>query len=428
MPGHEEIGTDARTSGNTLPAIREPVGIVPSLTGYTVFIVAVLYALGFVIWNAALGRFGVSLQPAVRVDYIAASLCYLVFVAAVAVPVWVSLHLFQNLIRRKDENETAAFWAAVLLWNFTIGRFSALYFSTPHRELAEVTVSRSTIAFRWELALLALLIVHVLLAVATRWFGLSVWKLGRRASFRFKHSFLYLTFFQFILFLKSRSVDTEFLFETLTIYTTLTYFGSGGVDVFSVIRAKHSQVRFMFVTFCCLAVLVNAQSFGKAQFPLLPKSIGGGMPEEVIIVISSSDSRILAESGIPHTDTTAGPLLILAETESDFLLAAKSQYILGKGPVVLLKRSLIGAAIYPDISGASKPVSNSTPKPSQQGNPIPPAPVAPLRPPSTPAAGADHEMTPADSPGIESPAPSTNRDDGAPQDGSTGGVLSFQLP
>src|SRR5437879_1125176 len=187
MAANEEADLNKQTISQLRVSWLE---VLKSLTGGTVFIAATLYALGFIIWNAALGRFGVSLGAAIRVDYISAALCYVVFVASVAVPVWIVLRIFESSTGRATDAESAPFWAAVVLWNLTIGRIRTLYLSTPHKDLLSIPRSISQ-AFWWKLALVTVLLVHVAVAVFLRKRPFKFWKINVEPRFRLRHLILY---------------------------------------------------------------------------------------------------------------------------------------------------------------------------------------------------------------------------------------------
>ena len=65
------------------------LSIARAVSAAAVGILFCLYAIGFVIVNSFLGRFGLRAGAVFTFDYVAAALCYLIFVGAVAAPVWI---------------------------------------------------------------------------------------------------------------------------------------------------------------------------------------------------------------------------------------------------------------------------------------------------------------------------------------------------
>ena len=55
-------------------------------TKYTVFVIFALYSVGFIIWHAYLGRFGVTAITFLQAEYLAAAFCYLFVLATLSIP------------------------------------------------------------------------------------------------------------------------------------------------------------------------------------------------------------------------------------------------------------------------------------------------------------------------------------------------------
>ena len=102
--------------------------VVQAVSAAAVGIVFCLYAIGFVIMNSFLGRFGLKAGAVFTFDYVAAALCYLIFLAAVAVPVWTIYFGIMRWIQRKHEALSNWLWATIVVWNALIYVFRQLYF------------------------------------------------------------------------------------------------------------------------------------------------------------------------------------------------------------------------------------------------------------------------------------------------------------
>ena len=70
-------------------------------TKYTVFIIFILYSIGFVIWHSYLGKFGVSAIAFLQAEYLAAAFCYLFVLATLSIPPVLLLRGIKRNIARK---------------------------------------------------------------------------------------------------------------------------------------------------------------------------------------------------------------------------------------------------------------------------------------------------------------------------------------
>ena len=93
---------EVKGSNNPEPEPKAPsanTGITPSIqlgsefhknfgetTKYTVFVIFLLYSVGFIIWHSSLGKFGVSAIAFLQAEYLAAAFCYLFVLATLSIP------------------------------------------------------------------------------------------------------------------------------------------------------------------------------------------------------------------------------------------------------------------------------------------------------------------------------------------------------
>ena len=89
-------------------------------------IIFCLYALGFVIVNSFLGQFGIRAGSLFRFDYVAAALCYLIFLAAVGLPVWAITYGVERRVSGMPFSKWL--WAILVVWNAVIVLFRGLFF------------------------------------------------------------------------------------------------------------------------------------------------------------------------------------------------------------------------------------------------------------------------------------------------------------
>ena len=88
----------------------------------TVFVVFVLYVIGFVIWHSYLGGYGVTAHGLLRTEFISAAICYLLILVAFAGPAMLAFH---NATHPKEEG---TYEAIFVVWALLLPKFVGFFF------------------------------------------------------------------------------------------------------------------------------------------------------------------------------------------------------------------------------------------------------------------------------------------------------------
>jgi hypothetical protein len=239
---------------------------------YSVLLGFGLYALGFIIWYAFLGRFGLYPRSIQTFEFFAAALCYLGFVGTLAVPP-VLLLLLMN---RKPTGGTTSILTRMepllAVWYAILYASKGMYFRGGRSGW-----------FSW-LPIGALVSAFVFGA----WLRASK-KPGRFIRF-FGHGMTRwtLTTLAMLLWIALSSGDSAgFIIVTIFLLGVVGSGGGGigGPDISEVWKTRIFEVRVMICFFAALVVIAHARGFGSKQFGRIPKEFGGGQPEMGFIAL-----------------------------------------------------------------------------------------------------------------------------------------------
>jgi hypothetical protein len=310
--------------------------ILGGVTQYSVLGVFLLYAVGFVIWHAYLGRFGVSAIPFLQTEYISAAFCYSLFVALLTLgPMLVIRQVSLRLhgIRGKPTN-----LAIALLWGLVWLLASATFFESPTDVRIPLAVLR---------VLGVIIIVHSL-------FGLIL-------RLKFPHSKLF-----------SIAVDYEYVPAYFVLLIVATAAFTPGANPFFVVLtlvfipgciAMTMQLqelssefrRPIQAIFICIIAMLHIAIFGDVQFGAISREIGGGKPEKAYLRFSPLTSGLDASLNLTTVTNNAftngfvGPVAILLRTEKDFIFIGRTTNIvagLPHGSAKQVRAELVDAVVY----------------------------------------------------------------------------------
>jgi hypothetical protein len=310
-------------------------------TKYTVFVIFVLYSVGFIIWHAYLGRFGVTAIAFLQAEYLAAAFCYLFVLATLSIPPILLLRGIKRNISSKgllgisnwdDDN-----WIFIgTVWYFLILRVVGVFLPgslvlTPRGQHATDVIG-------------CFLILHIILIIfyvtkagylRVLWDGKDVVnekKLAWRNSKKFKffanqHVFAIYTLCMGLAFLVfNPKINSWFLFSTMFLYVTATF---GISSNFKETWKKASlMTRALVVILICLILISNIQSFAASQFGEIPKSAGGGKPELAYLKFAKENSdvpismELLQSTNLSSTTNFSifGPVGILFRSDRQIIL------------------------------------------------------------------------------------------------------------
>ena len=347
------------------------------LVAYLIFFFTFLYAVGFVIMNSFLGKYGVRAGAVFTFDYIAAALCYIIFVGAVAGPVWV---LYYGMIRSHTLGSPAKWvWATIILWIALLTIFRQLYF--PGGEISR---------FWTQVQALVILI------------GIAHWIFKKRLSKKkpawadkwlpiLKHELVlpsYLVILGLIGVVGEQHADGWFIFEAFFLFGTLITLAGTATPLWELKEhLSRWEIQSLLAIFFVCVVLVNASQFGQKQYGLLPTLVGGGQPNGVLIKTQLATEENAKRAGLPVGDGMIGPVLLLYQSTSEVCVISEDNYTKDSGGAVQLKRDLIdwiatrrqeknakpSVAPSPALKHEAKPTASPSVAPTES---IIPAPIS----------------------------------------------------
>ena len=340
---------------------RSPVRLgtlVKEYSSSAVVLVFALYCIGFVIVNTHLGKFGVRPGVLNSFDYIAASLCYLLFVAVVGFPAWVLLYGMTN----KPINKTGIsswIFAVIIVWYFLLGQFTRLFFGDL-TEKRDVGISGRVI--------LIVAILHITLVVVLKYSG-RLLRL-RRALADWKYFYVYVAMDGFIGFIRRPDVDHTFVFGAIVLYgvvSSLPEFQDWKLQDY----LKYNEICAMIGIFAVCLVFASASEFGKLQYGFLPTSIGGGKLSRVFLktpLATAENADLLA---LPVSKGLIGPVMLIYQSDKQVFVVAEKP-IDGKPHNAIQIRADLVEVIRNDVMKETSPKSPENGKqPSSTEKPLP---------------------------------------------------------
>lgn len=336
-----------------------------------------LYAFGYVIWNSDLGRFGLRTNTFLSFDYIAAAMRYLMFISAVAFPIWFVLYTITDDLSVSGHPMTERLWAIVIISYAVMYEFKQLFF--PDRQ--------AHLSWLIDGVLLGILCVHLGLLI-------TISKLGKAARLReilTQRIFFasYLTVWSYAGFLREPNVDISFVFSTCLIYVTATNLIGTRVEMQRLKEhLKHPGVQALVLVLFACAALANASQFGKKQFALLPQTVGGGRPMTALLKSSFFTEQLANQFKLPVSGQFIGPVLLLYESDSNVCFTTKENFMDPKKGAFAVKRDAVEviATISPNedllstSSGPPEPTVVASPGPTTSATPVLSVPTASASP------------------------------------------------
>ena len=98
-----------------------------------------------------------------------------------------------------------------------------------------------------------------------------------------------------------------------------------------------------------LMVMVAALGwYSTTAFPYFPRELGGGKKPEVKLFVSSGSQMAWGDLGLPFSEGAAsvGPVVLLLESESMFVVQRVDQPNARMVPVVGIEKKLVSAVVY----------------------------------------------------------------------------------
>jgi hypothetical protein len=307
-------------------------------TKYTVFAIFVLYSIGFIIWHAYLGGYGVSTIAFLQAEYLAAAFCYLFVFSTIAIPPVLLLRGIMRNIKSKGligisnwEDDNWLFIGSV--WFFLILRVLGVFLpgSIILSERGQYAVACIVIIFALHVILI-IIYVGKTGYLRTLWDGkdtlnekTKAWRSSKIFKFIANQHVIgvYTLCLGLIFLVFNPKINGWFLFSTMFLYSTATYGISS--NFFETWKKSSLMTRALVVVLITLILISNIQSFAVSQFGEIPKSAGGGKPETVYIKLSLQNSDVAASMNIPAATNVellkgfVGPIGVLLRSDKEIL-------------------------------------------------------------------------------------------------------------
>ena len=104
-------------------------GILAEITKFTLVVVFILYAIGFIIWHSYLAEYGVSSVEFLQTEYLSAALCYVFLFAVLGVPpALISAIWIENKKTGLTGQRRSQITVICIAWLIGLVRIADLYF------------------------------------------------------------------------------------------------------------------------------------------------------------------------------------------------------------------------------------------------------------------------------------------------------------
>lgn len=350
--------------------------VLKEVAATAVIFLFVLYCIGFVIINSHLARFGIQAPTLPALDYVAASLCYALFVSVIGFPAWILIYsLMEGII--KKQRISGWIFVVVIIWNVLIGQFTSLFFGD----------NNTPVSTHWFNTFVIIVgFIHLATVMILKKFK----RLPARLEVLDDYSwgFGYIALMNIVGFMRRPEVDGLFVLSALTFYLTFTNLPIYHIqDAHEHLRRREAQI--MIGLFAICLSLANASQFGRKQFGLLPHSIGGGKLSKVLLKTSLAISDSPQSFDLPVKGDCFGPVMLLYQSEIDVAVISEDNFNADLRSSVQIRRNLIDAIITLPVFSpkASSTPAPETPKPSISAPSTPatkaPQPVILSQPPAS---------------------------------------------
>ncbi|MFA6560970.1 MAG: hypothetical protein WCV00_03570 [Verrucomicrobiia bacterium] len=269
-------------SGEARP--RNDRSLIAELGGLSVIAAFILYAVGFLIWNAHLAQYGIITVGILRVEFLSAALVYLIIVFSFAGPAAILIDTYavekEDSLLKIPPFQT---WILFSIWVVVIQKTETLFF--PGNKLGSY-------------------FFIILLTVAAIHAGVAIYLVFRRPNSVFKKLFCnpdYFVWYPFAMsmgaLLWNPSVSKGFLLVTILLYSTVTNLGW----ILPLRRhwpAMPLPLKLLAVGAVVLFLAENVRTFGRSQFKSIPQEVGGGKPLTAVLKISPRHNDLLPLLGL----------------------------------------------------------------------------------------------------------------------------------
>lgn len=306
------------------PAYAENKVLVPTelqkffneATKYTVFTIFALYSLGFLIWHAFLGTYGVSSIGFLQTEYLSAAFCYLFVVTGFAIPpvILVESLVRQFFFKNKTENEKQKpLYLLIYIWFLFSTKLTTAFFPDS---------ASSPLKFKLILGgvLVGILYAVIIIVGHKRWANSKAYVNFRKIDI----VAVMLVFYVAVDVFMNHEVDKMFLTSSLLLYVGVVF--SVGGDIRVIWKESPFLLRIVLLCVTALILIANIQLFGSSQFGHIPRQVGGGKPESAYLKFSALHSELADSFGIPSATNIylssgfVGPVTILLRTDKELIL------------------------------------------------------------------------------------------------------------
>jgi hypothetical protein len=294
---------------DTAPAIstRGEFGLklLSSIGATGIFMIAILYIIGYLIWNSYLGHYGIHIQDFLRLEFLSAAFCYLLFFSVLTIP---TTYLFYYYMYQRSHEEKKSFdWGILLIWTLLLIQFHTFFdFSSPRQNV----LSTPSV-----IIILSIGFLHILFAAFRKM--LPDWKV-KNILLQVEWLWAYMWTLVIVSFYYTDTIDSRFLSSSL--FTFIAALSSYIIQPAFRKSFKNHRV-FGSLLLCVVSFLIilnNAKLFWERQFSLIPVEKGGAKPQKVLIYPSVIGGDVLKSLSI-KSDSNGwyGPIFVVAKSEKD---------------------------------------------------------------------------------------------------------------
>lgn len=315
---------DPLESGRLLSALT-------TITKFGVFGLFSLYICGFIIWNAHLSLFGVSPQSFLQLEFLSASICFLVVTGVIAIPPAAILATaFSN--EKTTTNTESIFKAMAIIWFLIIEAISRTFFPTE----PVVWIRAASVGF-----VICSFVVNIGSGILTKKFPTN-----RPLRFLSWPVTLWLFIMGFTLLGFCSRPGVNFLFvDGIIVFCFATVFAARMLQNYW--QRAPIIIRTLCVILLAVCSLGIVETFGRRQFRFIPKTFGGGQPDLAWLKLSPNATNLAAVTGITISNGLFGPVAILMQSDKSLIcLGTKSSDSPHLGRAFEINRGLVEALVY----------------------------------------------------------------------------------
>jgi len=118
-------------------------------------------------------------------------------------------------------------------------------------------------------------------------------------------------------------INLIYFTETCTLYAAIYAMCGGFTNIVESWIKSNLFVRTLIATTTCLVIIQNVQRFGNSVLGDIPRSVGGGRPENAFVKLGANHTNLIAELNLPTTNvfsnTLVGPIAILFRSDKEII-------------------------------------------------------------------------------------------------------------